>query len=339
MPALQSLRFLFVMAVLLSHLQYDSTTPTGHTYPFLGEGSVAFFFMLSGYVLSFSWGKRLEEGGALWSTFMRSRIRKVYPLHVICLGLYVLTLIRHLDLLEPRVLIASLFLVQSWIPDHAYYYGGNAVAWYLSTLLLCYALFPWFYKLLFRSKRRTLFLASTFGAMMYGALLLFNSDAEAYVYVAPYSRLADFALGIIMARHMATSYKPVGWGSKVVALLLWGIAVILCRRVPEAVGVCCIYWPACLALIRCYGVRKVADEQPAAWRKALRQLGNLSFPFYMIHIIVLSIVCNIYEHLFHTPTPVLLAFLLTMGGSLLFAKLYQVASHSILTPRVNAQDR
>lgn len=326
MPALQSLRFLCVMFVLLHHAYPCTSDAAGHAAMVLCEGSVAFFFVLSGYVLSMLYGKRLQDGTTNWFSFMGRRLRKLYPLHVLCLALYVLTFIRHLPMLDPLTLLASILLIQSWIPVHDIYYGGNAVAWFLSSLLFCYALFPILYRLLFCDRKRTRIIAMLVGVLLYGILLAFNGDAEAYVYVAPYARVADFAVGIAMARWMtAQSVCTLRTTCKYKALsfLLIVCTMLVYPHVPESVRVCSIYWPACLVLLRCYGVPSPTDERPGKHRRVLRWLGDLSFPFYMVHIIAMNGLMNAYEHLFSGTMPLALTLVATTIASLIFAYAYQ----------------
>ena len=327
LPALQSLRFLCVMFVLLHHAYPDTTSAAGHTAMVLCEGSVAFFFILSGYVHCLAYGNGIQRGTTGWTTFMRRRLQRLYPLHALCLALYVLSYIRHLPELDASTLVASLLLVQSWIPIHDVYYGGNAVAWFLSSLLLCCALFPLLYRALFCGGRTVRIILAVGGTILYGALLWYNTDAEAYVYVAPYARLADFAVGMGMARwmtHVGVRSEWQAMAGKAVAFVLIALVVVVYRAVPESLRVCSIYWPACLALLYGYALPSPTDEQPNIVRRTLRRLGDLSFPFYMIHIIALHGVNNVYEHLFHDTTPLPV----TLAGTVLVALVFAYVYHS-----------
>ena len=57
---LQSLRLIFILLVLFSHLSWGDVPPLR----FGGECGVSFFFMLSGFVLSIGYGAKIEEGAA-----------------------------------------------------------------------------------------------------------------------------------------------------------------------------------------------------------------------------------------------------------------------------------
>lgn len=325
MPALQSLRFLCIVFVMLNHVGYDETTFVGRIPLTLCEASVAFFFMLSGYVLTRSYGERLQQGSVTWTAFMRSRLRKLYPLHAICLALFLLLIVRHLDVLDFRALLANLLLVQSWIPVHDIYYSCNGVSWYLSALVFCYALFPHLHRWLSGGSARRVLCTCIVALLLYALLLLFNTDAEAFVYVAPYSRIFDFALGILMARFMAgrqVPTRPLRCGVLALALLLMLAIMVGYQSLPASVRQCSIYWPVCLAMLFAYGVPAPAQEQPNAVRRTLRRLGQLSYPFYMVHVLVLWAVTNAYQHVFPAPMSYVQAALATFIGSLTLAYAY-----------------
>ena len=54
---LQSLRFIFILLVFMSHITWASIS-----FDFGGECGVSFFFILSGFVLSVGYGTRIENG-------------------------------------------------------------------------------------------------------------------------------------------------------------------------------------------------------------------------------------------------------------------------------------
>ena len=103
---LQSLRFIFVMMIFMSHFSYHGMS----AFDAGGDCGVAFFFMLSGFACSLGYGQQLREGTFCYSHFIRRRLRKLYPLHLLCLLACVL--VSHLPL-NLKVLL-NLLLLQSW---------------------------------------------------------------------------------------------------------------------------------------------------------------------------------------------------------------------------------
>ncbi len=79
---LDALRGVAAIAVMSYH-----STPILRHQPFLrGELAVDFFFMLSGFVLTFAYGNRLDAG---WGTgaFLKTRLARLYPLYALGLVL------------------------------------------------------------------------------------------------------------------------------------------------------------------------------------------------------------------------------------------------------------
>lgn len=101
---------------------------------------VGIFFVLSGFVLSFS----KEKGAELWP-FLKSRLKRVYPLHAAILVTF-LPLFAMIDLhygsFKEFFLhgVLSFSLLQSWFPEHAVIWNGPT--WFLSSLVFCYVVFP-----------------------------------------------------------------------------------------------------------------------------------------------------------------------------------------------------
>ena len=78
---LQSLRLIFILLVLFSHLSWGDVPPPR----FGGECGVSLFFMLSGFVLSIGYGAKIEEGRFSLKTFYLKQLAKCYPLHLLTL--------------------------------------------------------------------------------------------------------------------------------------------------------------------------------------------------------------------------------------------------------------
>ncbi|KAA6341559.1 hypothetical protein EZS27_010629 [termite gut metagenome] len=134
--SLTSLRFIFAIMIFMHH--YSRGEGTGAIFPegFLG---VTFFFILSGFVLSYSyWGKLSERKIHFWD-FLKRRVIKLYPLHLLCLFV---ALVFSRFSLPIKTIIPNMLLLQSWIPIQGYYFSGNAVSWCLSNEIFFYFIFP-----------------------------------------------------------------------------------------------------------------------------------------------------------------------------------------------------
>ena len=148
---LQSLRFIFMMMIFMSHFAYRDI----RAFDAGGDCGVAFFFMLSGFVCTLGYGHRLREGIFNYGGFIWKRFRKLYPLHLLCLLFYLVVSHSPLDL---KVLL-NILLLQSWVPDADWYFSCNSVSWFLSSLLFCYLVFPWAYRHLSKYLTLAIFIA------------------------------------------------------------------------------------------------------------------------------------------------------------------------------------
>ncbi len=145
--ALQALRGLAFVGIFLGHFYYFGWTPI----------SVSVFFVLSGFLLTIK-EDRHYENYTLKEAFNEAlrRIRKLYPLHlvltVICIPLAIVR--EDVFSIWDLVLkfISNIFLVQSIIPSANVAASLNGVAWYLSTILVLYIVFPFIYRVFFSIK-------------------------------------------------------------------------------------------------------------------------------------------------------------------------------------------
>lgn len=117
---LQSLRFIFMMMIFMSHFAYRDIG----AFDAGGDCGVSFFFLLSGFVCSWGYGGKIENGTFHYGRFLWKRFKKLYPLHLICLLFFLL--VSHAPL-DEKVLL-NVLLLQSWIPDIDYYFACNSVS-------------------------------------------------------------------------------------------------------------------------------------------------------------------------------------------------------------------
>ena len=125
--ALTSLRFIFALMVFGAHCYIIEDLFDTH---FFKEGfvGVSFFFVLSGFIISYNYQNRLAEHITTKRSFWVARIARIYPLHwftlflSIVLGGYVIydggwDWCKHF--------LASLTLTQAYIPHADYFFSFN----------------------------------------------------------------------------------------------------------------------------------------------------------------------------------------------------------------------
>ncbi|GLZ29309.1 acyltransferase [Lentzea sp. NBRC 105346] len=264
-----------------------------------GTVGVSFFFVLSGFVLTWSARPADTYGG-----FLRRRLVKIFPNHVVTFAL-AMALFAAAATPLPTVL-ANLFLVQAWVPDPATFLSVNGPSWSLSCELVFYLLFPALLALSGRIKRlwwwaggvvALIVLLPVLGSLLLPAEPRFELpgtvlDGQSIypmwlVYIFPPARLLDFFLGILMAR-IVLSGKWIGLGVRPAALLaVAGYTIGLFTPMVFTVDVVTVVPLALLIAALATAERQGASTLGGpVWRR----LGEASFAFYLIHEIVLVLV-------------------------------------------------
>ncbi len=296
------MRFVAALFVFLHHAFYQrffADDAVNNELTGLGIGGaftgVGFFFMLSGFVLS--WSARDDHG------FWRRRVVKIYPNHLVTAFAGVaLALVFGIQITTLQVL-PNLFLVNSWVPNGVVLTAINQPSWSLCDELFFYLLFPWLFRLVKKTPDDRLWIgagvvATAIIAVPFFAMAVLPSSPEVpglpasvwqwwFVYIFPPTRLLEFALGIIVARIVWTGHwVPVGLGMALL-LLLAGLVVQACL-LPTVYGVVA---PVVIPLMLVIGAGATADLQGSSspFRgQAMRWLGELSFALYMVHFLVLE---------------------------------------------------
>lgn len=140
LPSLTGLRWIAALLVFGIHFTgMQLTTPVGSprlsgfdqaVYELGRTGfiGVSFFFVLSGFVLTWSTPRDMPS-----TRFWRRRFAKIYPIFVVA-SLAAIVLAAVLTGVGPswKVLLSQVFLTQAWTPDQSYIFGVNPVMWSLS---------------------------------------------------------------------------------------------------------------------------------------------------------------------------------------------------------------
>ena len=297
LPSLTGLRFAAALLVFGFHIQAmhvfraDSAGErvVGHLF---GHGAVgvSFFFILSGFVLTWS-ARSGERARRIW----RRRAAKIYPNHLVTAAIAIaglLALPGVADAGSSRLagVLPNLLLLQAWDPNPAVYFGLNTVSWSLSCEALFYFCFPFLLRLLGRVGERALWpLAAGLAAIVWCLPLATfgSSSATSYwlIYVFPPSRLAEFCLGMVLARIVRVGRWPriPAW----VAAVLLVAAYIAVGYVPTRFGyVAATVIPLAL-LVPALATADVRGRGSLWSRRRAVWLGEVSFAFYLIHQLVI----------------------------------------------------
>jgi peptidoglycan/LPS O-acetylase OafA/YrhL len=220
LPSLTGMRFLAAAVVFVYHIsrQYmfkDHAVDAGFLDVFGRTGGigVSFFFVLSGFVLT--WSARPGERPAL---FWRRRACKIYPNHVVMWAVTIVLMLSTGGAVTLAEAIPNLLLVQSWSPDSDIFFSDNQLAWSLSCEIFFYFLFPFLLRGVLRIRPSRLWpYACTLMAAIWCVPFVANllpqqpswpepgNDAVAVwslwlTYIFPPARLLEFVLGMILAQ-------------------------------------------------------------------------------------------------------------------------------------------
>ncbi|MBN1930437.1 MAG: acyltransferase [Desulfobacterales bacterium] len=130
------LRFLAIFIIVLHHLP-----PAVNWQPKGGFGDIgtSFFFVLSGFVLPLGYSRFVGIKDIY--SFLKKRVIKLYPIHLITLLAGILLYVINKWPVPTQQLFANLFLLQSWFSQKSFFFSFNALSWFLSSLIFCYIIF------------------------------------------------------------------------------------------------------------------------------------------------------------------------------------------------------
>lgn len=325
---LTSLRFFFAFFVFLSHLSFITTNNDLYNWFkrnifFEGYLGVSFFFILSGFVLSYSSSKYIEDNSFKLNKkkFYLARIFRIYPLHLMTLLITVL-LFYDFSTISISRFVPNLFLLQSFIPIQTYYYSFNSPSWSISNEMFFYISFPFVFSFCLKFKKTAIFLFFIFIFLLFGVKPIVSPELQKFIYyVNPLSRLLDFTIGIFLFfLHQKFQHKmnnKLGVKLEITSLIVFLLFFIPHNYFDRAFRFSIYYWIPMAFMVLVFSFQKGIISKLLS-NKFLVYLGEISFAFYMIHIIVINCynLLKFNTHLFYTP--VLLLIISLVLSALIF---------------------
>nr|WP_204940026.1 acyltransferase [Microbacterium keratanolyticum] len=312
LDALTGLRWWAAFVVFLFHMRVFAPLPGPITQVFdYGYFGVTFFFVLSGFVLTWSARPNVPT-----STFYWRRFARIWPAHMVALVLaipvfYTLAAVPEGSFLKPfdlGIILLSVVLIQAWWANPAILYSGNPAAWTLTCEALFYALHPWISKVLIPlAKRGALILAvgAVAAAFAYRAGVIVWPESALALVPLPVMRVPEFILGMGLAWAMRSGWRPrihpfVGIGSMGAVIAV----VLLCTRAPA--GSLFTYIPAfsnelftiaCGLAIIALASASLRGKRPSRFESATQvKLGEWSFAFYLVHATFIYLALRIFGY-------------------------------------------
>lgn len=281
LASLTSLRAFAALLVFLFHLDmFGILRLPGAS---LGYSGVGFFFILSGFVLT--WGTRPDLDVRI---FMRRRFARVYPSH---LAVLVVVLVLALVVVgsgpSPLAIGTSLLLVQAWWPSQEIAYGLNGAAWSLSCEAAFYASFPLLLRGLRALSPRVRLLVPVAWLAVTVAIAIAEPAANRLLYHFPLARMGEFVLGIVAALAIQAGWRP-RWRLAHALAFLGMVTLVLSVTVPETTIVGASLAVPFVALIVAASMSDVVGCSRVLRTRALVYAGEVSFTFYLVHQLLLS---------------------------------------------------
>ncbi|WP_406249602.1 acyltransferase family protein [Microbacterium sp. M] len=263
-----------------------------------GNFGVAFFFILSGFVLTWSWRPSVGIGTFYWRRFAR-----IYPLNLVTLLIAIPVFYSFTpDPAQPWVkpfdlgiLVLCLLLLQGWSRDPVVMFAGNPAAWTLTVEMFFYAMHPFLTKVLrLLTGRGAIYTAI--------GILILSVAARAVIVVSPTGwfaglpwpilRLNEFAIGMCLAWAIRQGWRPrIKVWVPLILLVAYVVGMTTLHQVPQTQFVYNALVPyasetmiVMFSLLICaFAVADLDGSARMSRARPLVLLGEWSYAFYLIH--------------------------------------------------------
>ena len=298
LPSLTGLRFWAALLVVLYHLSREyRPLPWISPLVWYGRDGVTFFFVLSGFVLAWSYAGTGAIAGMTVPArvFYWRRLVRIGPLHLLATGLAVAVSLALGAAVPLRGVLLSLPLLQAWTRHTAT--AGNPAAWSLSAEAWFYLLLPPLLPFLLRRGNRALALLAA-AACASGLVLWLGVGPVTAPGVRdwlldylPLSRTPQFLLGAVAGIAVRRGWRsPLPVGAAAAGLLLWHLALVGWHHaVPDSrwygpySASQLLVAPLFAALIAAAAGRDADGRRSRLGGPWMRRLGHWSFAWYLVH--------------------------------------------------------
>lgn len=315
LPSLTALRTVAATLVFIHHGMYQPLfADQGWQNAYntlarnLGPLSVMFFFVLSGFILT--WSAKQHD---TVKQFYRRRFFKIFPNHFAVYAILLLLMFLTGSTVPWPNAVVSLPLLQAWVPDFNYQLlAVNPPTWTLSVELMFYLCFPLLLILVNRIRPSRLWLYA--GLLGVAALLvpvvsrLFLPDSPStpvsgslswpqlwFIYYLPVTRMFEFMAGMVMAKILMTGrWRGVRPLFIVVVLVVAYVATLPLKLFEEGYQV--VFLLPLALVITGAAEADLAGRRHLFNRRGMVWLGEISYAFYLVHVHVFFMLQAAFNH-------------------------------------------
>lgn len=308
LDSLTGLRWWAAFGVFLFHMTAFAPVPIFPIFEF-GNYGVMFFFVLSGFVLTWSWKAELPI-----RAFYLRRIGRIWPAAMVALFLAIPVFysfnpdpaqwwVKPVDL---GILLLSVPLIQGWWLAPVILFSGNPAAWTLTCEFFFYSLHPFVQRIFVRLN--LMLLSVALASVILIPILIkgfctYSQSLSCSPLSLPLERLPEFLLGMgigVLAKRGRT-LKVNPW----IPIALLGLFFLLLTLAPSfglpeqmlsvpvtfANEITLIFMVIIIAAV---AQRDIADKPSKFKQTWLVKLGEVSFTFYLVHATVMYIFVDVF---------------------------------------------
>lgn len=316
--SLDAFRGLSAIFVVLYHSAFYTTSDV-NAFRLNSFLFVDFFFMLSGFVMAYSYVNRIQNGYN-FKKYLIKRLARLYPLHIFTLFLwvpYILIKIYFYNIgvgaSDPSVsnnietFIYNLFLIQAWgVTESARSWNGPS--WSISVELFAYLFFYFIISIVNQIKNKKyfqkliLYIFILLSIIFY--LLYFNLFEEVERFSSLIRCLGGFLLGCILYYF---------WSFKLIKIQSYWIASLI-----ETVSLISLYFIISNAhlgfmftietyflfalIIYLFSIQNIGMISNLLKSKYFQKIGLLSYSIYMTHFIIVTALYNLFAYILKLDT-------------------------------------
>jgi peptidoglycan/LPS O-acetylase OafA/YrhL len=293
---LTGLRFFAAYLVLQHHFTNFAVLPVLRVYTGFGATGVTFFFVLSGFVLTWSFQPSDTATRFYWRRFAR-----IVPLHVITTIIALPVFYSWRDVpYDWSAIGLSFLLLHAWVPTATTYFAGNPASWSLSCEMFFYALHPFIVRPVLRLGLALLGVACAIVLVAFYVVADLAIDmperiAGWLLYISPLFRVGEFLVGVGLAAALKRGYRlPVHLIPSTILLAGWVVVsynvqphlseawrIIIADANYPALAICYALIIAATAQLDLRGARSWLRLRPMV------ALGQWSYALYLIHATII----------------------------------------------------